>query len=656
MYKIICFSVLLVSLPGVCQAQKPLLLPTAHGSSKGILVTVNDPELLGKEIGVYRKGKTEADFQKIATLSPPRSIDDVRQRIASAQSVFAPYAQPSDKNLVQLWSSYQKNPAPLSTFVTVIPQLAYVFSLAYWDTNVRAGQSYQYQIRTGQKPVATSTAYLYTGKFSFPALQLVQDTALQKQIRLDFLYSATLIYYVDLEVKRKLFTDQNNAYRSEPVLVTTTQHNKKRYVSVTDTSLKQYGSYHYQIRQRSIFGQTDTATMYVTASNVGPQLLPSLLHLAAVPEKQQRALRVGWRFSNPSLIENAALYRSTDPQGNFTLVGNFSPADTSASNVVQQANELYFYYLEFTDLFGNKQKSSIIHGSYTGNSVPAPPHELQYSFGPKQIRLQWKPSDPITRGYYVYRRQGIEGEFLQISRFVPRSVVSYTDTSVLQAAYTYYYAVKAESDTYEKSAYSDTVAVRPVSDIRTELKPPTDVAATYRDGHVMLAWEDMHLQNPQVVGYQVFRKKESETNYVPLTPQSLSVGHNYFVDSTAAAVTYQYTIVSTDAGGQQSKPGIPVTVETASYARLVPERLGFEKLATGVKLKWTSLDIPYIKEIRIYRAEDNQPFQLRSTSRATAQSFADNTARKGHMYSYRLTTVDGQGKESRPSSIVSVEL
>ncbi len=638
----------------ICQAQQPSLPLTTQGSAKGIFVAFNHSELIGKEIDVYRKGKNDADFQKIATLAPLRSQEELRQRIAAAKTVFASYAQPSDKNVTQAWGAYQKNPAQLAGIIAFIPQLAYVFNLAYWDTDVRVGQTYQYQIRSSQKTVASSTAYTYTGNFAFPKFQLVKDTALQKNIRLDFLYSPTLLYYVDWQVKRKQFTEKNNAYKPLSVQLGTSRQGKDRYVSMTDTSLREYSSYHYQIRQRSIFGQTDTAVMYAVASNVSPLMTPSLIRFAATPEKQQRALHIGWRFSNPSLIQSVSLYRSTDPDNGFTLAGSFNAADTATTSGIQEANELYFYRLEFTDLFGNRQKSSAIHASYTGHTVPLAPHQVEYTLSRNQVELHWQPSDAVTRGYYVYRRKGMQGEFLQLSAFIPASVISFRDSTRLEPSETYYYALKAESDTYDKSALSDTVAVR-VENAVSELKPPTDIAAVYRDGKVELVWENMTLQNPQVFGYQVFRKKEGEIDYTLLTPQPLAARGNRFVDSTVAAANYSYSIVSTDATGQQSKPGIAVTIETATQRILLPERLGYEKSATAIKVKWTSLDTRYLKEIRVYRAQDNQLFQLLSKVSQTMQNFTDNTVSKGHLYSYRITTIDAQGTESRPSPIVSVD-
>jgi fibronectin type 3 domain-containing protein len=643
--------ILLSLLLGVfaASAQQADISILAKSTGKGMFVHIVRPDLIGHRIDLYRQAAGETTFRKLATLEPLTTPTDLERHITAAQSVFAPDMAPQATGVESVWKSYQQRDDTLTSFIAGVPQLAYVFQIAYLDRDVKPGTRYVYQCQEGTRVVATSGQTAYEGRYVFPNLATLQDTAVGPRILFRMPYTPDMPTYVTVSARRKRFTEPQKAFQSIKLTTSKQQLSGHPYTTLVETAHLEPGEYDYRLQLKNIFGETDTAAYTYSVSNVPEQNVARFTAFRIRPVADRHALRLSWQLSDPRLVQSLALYRSEQFEGPYANIGHFNATDTATTNDITIANELYFYYFELTDVFGNKRTSIKAHAVYDGHYKSTPPVNVTATASATGVQLQWRTVDKYTRGFYVSRRQGRDGDFRQVSAFIPvtNNGGIYTDSATLDPAYTYFYTVQAESDTYDKSIPTDPVTFRPAP-TASALKPPQDVHARIRQGKVHLTWEALHLEDAATVAYQVYRRKTGTTEFTLLTRAQHY--QNNHIDSVALdAAVYQYAITASDGAGHESLKSIPVTADLSSTFRITPERLGYDRLATGIRVKWTSLDVRHVQSIKIYRAREEGKFTLLTTIKGDSKSYLDTTATKGALYSYRLVVVGRDGLESTPS-------
>lgn len=625
----------------------------------GIFIEFGQKALIGKNLELFRKASNEASFKSIAKINAPTSMEEVKRKIFQANEVFVEDSRPNDKDLDKFWASYQAQKPNILSLVSVVPQFEYIFGLAYLDKEVRPNIKYQYQLSDGRNILFTSNyAVVYLKQKYFPPLQELAQTTTNKAINFEFAYPKQLFLFTKFDVKRKLFTAKSNEYETIKPSISLPNDRKKESIILSDTSLTTYAQFNYQVSLSDIFGNKDTTTYNFEGNNIPTQLIPEVTNIKIEPAKDRRAFVLTWNLSQKDLVQNIALFRSRDFDKNFESIARFNKTDEIYTDGIEVANELYFYYFEVTDIFGNQRKTIKYQKVYEGSYIPTPPVGLSANLTQKGIELAWQATDPNSRGFYVFRKEGQKSDFTQISPIIlsQKGLGKFTDSTKLDVESTYYYAVKAESDTYEKSVFSDTLSYRPQGNqAKTQLKAPVDLNLVYRDEKAMLTWENLNTENPQVLGYQVLRKSESEKEFKNITPKGLSFIHNYYVDSSFFSENkYQYVVISKDAENNSSYQSRVLTLDLSGKFVMTPEEIGFEKKDKSILLKWTEIDENRIKNIKIYRSEDDGVAKLISTLDKNQRKYTDNNVTKGKSYIYQITTVDLSGKEGNRSEPILI--
>lgn len=640
-------------------AQKPQNPFRMTNTPNGIFIEFGQKTLIGKNFELLRKASNENTFKSIAKINAPVSIEDVKRRIYQSNEVFVEGSRPTDKDLDKFWANYQAQKPNILSLISVVPQFEYIFGLAYLDKDVRPNIKYQYQLSDGRNILFTSpNAVVYLKQKYFPRLQELAQTTTDKAINFEFSYPKQLFLQTKFEVKRKLFTSKSNEYQSIKPAISLPNDRKKESIILSDTTLTTYAQFNYQVHLSDIYGNKDTTTYNFEGNNIPKQLIPEINNIKIEPAKDRRAFVLTWNLTQKDFVQNIALFRSRDFDKNFESIARFNKTDEIYTDGIEVANELYFYYFEVTDIFGNIRKTIKYQKVYEGSYIPTPPINLSSNPTQNGIELTWQATDPNSRGFYVFRKEGQKGDFTQISPIILSQVGvgRYLDTTKLDTESTYYYAVKAESDTYEKSKFSDSLSYRPQGNqVKNQLKAPMDLNITFRDGKAMLTWENLNTENPQVLGYQVLRKSESEKDFKIITPKGLSFIHNYFVDSSFFSENkYQYVIISLDAQNHSSNQSRVLLLDLTGKFLMTPDEIGFERKANGILLKWTEIDENRIKNIKIYRSENDGVAKLIGTLDKNQRKYTDNNVIKGRSYIYQITTVDLSGKEGNRSEPILI--
>ena len=229
----------------------------------------------------------------------------------------------------------------------------------------------------------------------------------------------------------------------------------------------------------------------------------------------------------------------------------------------------YFYQVVGFDRGGHLGLASAIV-SHVWDILPQPPAKFEAKAGDRQVTLTWAPVTLLANGqplpgvvtYNVYR-EAKGGEFSLINTS-PVSEAKFQDITVSNDV-TYRYLVRTVrqvgSGTLE-SLNSQIQTANPV-----DLTPPAPVlnlVAVPTDKGIELRWNAG--REPDLAGYQVYRRSLAEPQFRLLTPQLDK--QPYFVDQeTTKGVTYYYYVVAVDNAKQpnQSLPSETVEVTRVSH-------------------------------------------------------------------------------------------
>lgn len=621
-----------------------------RATPNGIFIAFGNPGVAGKLLELQRKTAGEAAFKTIAQITPPQDIERVREKISEAAEVFAAGARPTDTHLEKVWADYKSNNRQTVGFISAVPQLAWIFNLAWIDKEAVAGRKYQYRLLSGSSRF-DSEEFLYSLSPFFPVPEQQTSEKYGEVIRMEAGFPVHWKEMIQADVKRKNITQGAEMYKDIRPLIHVSDKNK---MEIIDTTLQVYGAYHYRVQLSDIFGNKDTSVYYFEGNNIPKELVPGVSDVKITSAPDKRVLQIDWNVSAPERVQSITLYRSREYEGPYRVAGVFNGKDKSYTDAIEEANELYFYSFEVKDIFGYSTRSIRYHSVYEGNSVPTPPADLTLTESTEGPRLSWSASDRITRGFYVFRKEGLNGTFEQISPMIliREGKGTYLDSARLSPEYNYFYTVKSESDTYTQSIFSDSLLYRPVPGTQPAcLKPPYDVHISYDGKVARLVWENVHEEYPEVVGYRVYRKMEKGDEL--LTRQPLPFSQNIYLDSVFnGALKLSYVIVSIDREGNPGPGSLPVHLDLTGTYTLVPDETGFTADARGITLKWTGISAEQIKNIKIYRAEDDGRIQLVSTLDPAKTQYRDTAVKKGKSYTYQVATMDIRGKENRAEPLV----
>jgi hypothetical protein len=612
MKKIIIF---LISICPSLYAQQPWMRSTPHG----VYIQFNKPSWAGKKIEVMAIKPGEKVYSTIAEVIPPSDLNMVKR---DHEKIFThSILSPNEETL----RKYLNRDSVVVKLITFYPELSYAFGMGYLDKNAFG----QYKLKCEHEEVEVKTEIK-----GLPSLYLDSTQAVSQSIISYWQFPYSWKDLIHFEVERKPLSQER--YEKIQPYWTVKEDNK---LVLIDTSLSYYGAYDYKITLGDIWGNLDTLQHYFQAHNLGKEAVPDVKNVKLASSSTSRAIVLDWELNNPDYVQTVTLFRSRDYDKDYVRISNLSPKEKHYVDPVEVANEHYFYYFEIKSLFGDTRKSRHFMFMYDGGDTPSSPFDVVISTLKGQPYLQWKNLDKITRGYYVYRREGEVGDWVQISPLIINKE-EYLDTSDLDPNFNYFYAVKGESDTYRQSPLSEPVFFQSPS----RHKPPYDLHASFSDQKVKLSWE------ATASAYLVYRKDHGDFELISPEP----VRTNYFVDSLIySSSAFTYAIASLDVKGDTSVLSLPTQIQFPVV--VAPEHLGYQVDPKGLLLTWTDFDHKWIKEIKVLRAEEDGNIQTLSTLTSEKRQFKDVNVKKGRSYTYQILTVDGQGTEYK-TTLLTVRL
>lgn len=613
---------------------------------------------------VERKGSSDTGWQKVLVLKAPRSEADCKAVLLNLPTPISSITKVEDAQVAFVWRKTKSATIIDSLYSHGLdPRYQAVAGCGGFDDNLSKKDIYSYRI---SKVSANGTStFLKEEQVAFPAnsytgaLQPVQFSPSGKNIRIYYSINDT-VNTAGVRLFRSGY--EENRFREIEPNVSFKRLANKAVAEVVDASVAEGVTYDYRAIPYDALGNEGSATDTLHIYNqVKPADVAMIQKFDVLAKPERRGMQLQWKLASNLHVVSIDVYRSSSYNGSYEKLASISPNRTDyLDDLNLNPAVTYYYYILVNSGYGTNLPSARVPAILTGNRKNLlPPQNLTAQKKGNVVTLRFQKVEDDTRGYFIYRGRGYQGEMKQLREMVlsTDSVILFTDTlpaSSRSAVYTY--AVADENTSYAISPMSERVTVTTGG---TYLATPTSVASMLRRNSVFLTWKDVAETNIGITGYRIFRStlgaddKPIETEKVIDT-----VRVNSHIDSNVTEGNKYYYQVQTIGANEDETSSLSLR-SSVSIPEILPITPGqVFAFASGEKatVKWDVPSDPSISKIRVYRALEGQsPTLVKELAFPSAQ-YEDTGIEKDKTYYYILTTVNSKNKESRATEPVSVKI
>ena len=195
--------------------------------------------------------------------------------------------------------------------------------------------------------------------------------------------------------------------------------------------------------------------------------------------------------------------------------------------------------------------------NYTGETqvvVPTAPSDLAATASPGEVSLQWQDNSTNETDFTIQRRIESTGTWENLVT-LPANTTTYVNTGLSDGA-TYYYRVRAESETGVSDWSSEASATTPTAPLA-----PSSLTATAATGQVNLAWTD---NSSNETGFAIQRRTGTSGTWGQIGATAANT--TSFADTSIDASTTYYYRVEALNDSLESDFSNEASVTTASAA------------------------------------------------------------------------------------------
>ncbi|MGA2954276.1 MAG: hypothetical protein ABSF48_00960 [Thermodesulfobacteriota bacterium] len=220
---------------------------------------------------------------------------------------------------------------------------------------------------------------------------------------------------------------------------------------------------------------------------------------------------------------------------------------------VQPRHEYTYFVLSYNFYKSSSPESNRVK-VFWDEAAPAP-GEVDIKSENRALEITWKFSAPEKEwaesvGFNLYRR--MEGGRFGFFPLNPEPIreTRFVDGG-LENGKRYYYEVRAVRN------FRGTLIEGPASPVTEGVPekltlplPPTGLVVAFQEGGVALRWNEN--PEPDIAGYDTYRKEEGETTFRKINPQLIK--EPYFLDTTASSKkSYTYRLKAVDTSRKESE-------------------------------------------------------------------------------------------------------
>ena len=534
------------------------------------------------------------------------------------------------------------------------PGVAHVLGLRYDDSLAVTGTAYQYRLialrGTGEAELASS-GVVVAGSYR-PAASPAPMTALTGPRGASLRWTPSLQFSA-YHVYRGARRDGADARRlnDAPVILFTRDDGSAVEASATfftDTLPAPRDTAYYAVEGIDAFGRR-SARSPMLAFTRRPAVTVNAPVLVQTRVEGDTVV-VSWQPPIDTSVTGYQVWRAPSDTGTFVKLG--APVRAPARELRdpgRPTRRVLWYRVTALDRAGRESDpSTLALAEVPDLTPPAVPDSLAGVADTGRLSLRWRPVRAADlRGYRVYRSSNAGSTFSLLSP-TPMRGAQFVDTIRLRADHAFHYRVTAVDSSFNESAPSAVIALRPPD--HTPPSAPRIGQVRPLDGALGVIW----LANPEadVVAYRLRYRLKSETVWrdagTAIPVQQL---RDTIVGLTPGRA-YEMTLVAIDDAGNQS-PLAPV-VEGTPVTRRAParpdlRRASYEPGARGVVVT-SSAPAEGVVELLVLRREEGQAYRPVGTLEAGTTRFVDRTAQTGRRYEYVVRARDAFGNTSESRS------
>ncbi|EEO25957.1 fibronectin type III domain-containing protein [Helicobacter winghamensis] len=354
-----------------------------------------------------------------------------------------------------------------------------------------------------------------------------------------------------------------------------------------------------------------------------------------------------WKLVQDPSVMGYYIYRKETNEQDFKKIATLeSRFNTHYADNDLKAGTQYIYY--FTTFDKDRNVSSYSPAvSATTLSISAITYVEAISNYPRKVKVLWNPhQDPRVVGYIIQRKDK-NGAWKEVGNVKSRLLVEFLDTK-LEDGTTYTYQVLAYNAKNSLSIPSSIVSATtkpkptPITNLRATLNEPKKIT---------LNW-DLH-PNQEVTSYKILRSGFISSIFSTIA--TIPSNTNTYQDIIKKdGERYQYKIVATDKDGIDSLESEPITGATLAIPNA--PSITYARIENGsVVLKWVPTD-DRAKEYIVYKKDSVFFGETLRYNQVLTPEFIDKEVKAGEKYYYRISAVDENGLESKPSEEVTLSL
>lgn len=410
--------------------------------------------------------------------------------------------------------------------------------------------------------------------------------------------------------------------------------------------------YRLEISYNNTILQNETVWAYAFA----PDAVPVATSFNVDNIKGTKTISINWKIENNFTLRTIELQRSRTQTENFITIATMQSNQTVFSDIVNDANEPFFYRLQMVNIATNKIYYSAVSNLVANFAItPSQVSNLKQLPSKDKIVLTWENMDVNTKGFYIMKRSIQQDSFFIASTKIAAIELKdyqWQDTSsTLTDQSTYQYFVLAESNSFNKSKPSDTLTVSFSKKVKV-LSPPQDLQMIQTSDSVFnLAWKIDSLRRKEIYAYKVFVKKEGDENFLPLANGIVSGDQNYVkLPKPHNGDSYYVKSVTNET---ESAASLTYTYSNTFENVFGPKYLKAVVIDNHVHIKWLIQDNLDIKFYKLYKWDGSKFINI-ATIEKNKDTVETDSYTANELNLYQLKAVNNKGMESNGSNILQI--
>lgn len=367
-------------------------------------------------------------------------------------------------------------------------------------------------------------------------------------------------------------------------------------------------------------------------------------------EPDIKAAHLKWRTRPGAEASGFKLFRKEDTDKDFKEILSVTSENLGYTDKGLKDDMTYFYALTAVDSKGAESDMSQILEVRT---FKAPVMQKAESGKIRRVNLIWNGlMSEVVDGYVIYRAGTKTGEYKQVGRIRDRVTNIYTDKDGLGDSRTYWYRIAA----FNRNGNETDLSAPLPATTRGAPPVPSGLRANNREPRkVSLKWDIVISPEDEIRGYQVYRSREENGDYINIS-RKIDSDNGSYIDNDQTLkdnTAYFYKVASYNSAGVSSQLSAPVTSITKNTPSIPKGLSANSGEIKQITLTWSQNPETDIKEYIIFRSTAGD-INLRKATSVKGTEYIDTGLKDGTRYTYSIQAVDKDGLSSEKAMSVTV--